>query len=330
MSRVDLTGTPDSSATVPTGGRAGAFNADAPGHAVKTTLRGLVSIVAPTTLVTALLYYFGWARTSAEAHALGLDDTLFGFSTGDYVLRSISSMFWALFVGVVSLLIGLLAHGAVTAFLNKPGGGGQLSSGGHLSSLRLRFVRVLSGALAALGLMSLGLGIAGARVVHPSRFVSLGAPVAVTLSVVLLSYAVYTFGRYVWRHRAGMAGAELQTFAPLAWTLVTVLLILSVFWSVSHYAGVKGVDLAIAANRLIPDQPSVVIYSAKRLDLQPPVVETAIGDEHSAYHYMYRGIKLLFRSDRQYFLRPSDPGDPRNIVLAESSDLRLEFSRGGP
>ena len=71
----------------------------------------LLSIVAPTTLVVALLYYFGWARTSAEAHALGLDDSLFGYSTQDYILRSISSMYWPLFVGAGAVLVGLFVHG---------------------------------------------------------------------------------------------------------------------------------------------------------------------------------------------------------------------------
>ncbi|MGZ4729990.1 MAG: hypothetical protein ACXWB2_19915, partial [Acidimicrobiales bacterium] len=52
-----------------------------PVRSLQTTVRGLLSIVAPTTLVVGLLYYFGWARTSAEAHALGLDDSLFGYSS---------------------------------------------------------------------------------------------------------------------------------------------------------------------------------------------------------------------------------------------------------
>src|SRR4029079_11853400 len=88
-----------------------------PVRSLQTTVRGLLSIVAPTTLVVGLLYYFGWARTSAQAHALGLDDSLFGYSSQDYILNSISSMYWPLLVGTVALLCGLVLHGVLTAWL---------------------------------------------------------------------------------------------------------------------------------------------------------------------------------------------------------------------
>jgi hypothetical protein len=40
-------------------------------------------VVAPTTLVTALLYYFGWSSTGAEARNFGLEQSLLGLSTTD-------------------------------------------------------------------------------------------------------------------------------------------------------------------------------------------------------------------------------------------------------
>jgi hypothetical protein len=301
-----------------------ALGSYAPMRAMRTTLRGVATIAAPTTLVTGLLYYFGWARSSTEAHALGLDDSLFGFSTTDYILRSISSMFWPLFLGAIAVLVGLICHRGITAAL-----GNQTSNDGELAGSTLRFLQVLIIVLAVLGVLALVLGTAGAHVTHPTRFESLAAPVAVTVSVVLLAYAVYLFGRYAWRHRGATAAADVHSLAPLAWIIVTILLLLSVFWSVSHYAGVKGVDLAVEVDRSIPTMPSVVIYSAKRLGFQPPVVETAIGNQDSAYRYMYTGLKLLVHSGHNYFLRLSDPQDLRNIVLAESPDLRLEFLPGG-
>jgi hypothetical protein len=99
------------------------------------------------------------------------------------------------------------------------------------------------------------------------------------------------------------------------------------FWSVSHYAGVRGVDLAVEAEQRIASQPDVTIYSAQRLDLQEPVVENYIAGTDSAYHYVYSGLKLLFRSQNNYFLRPADRSDRRNIIIAESPTLRFEFSR---
>ena len=105
-----------------------------------------------------------------------------------------------------------------------------------------------------------------------------------------------------------------------------VLLFLSLFWTVSRYAAVKGVDLAAEVVRQLPDRPFVTVYSARRLQLQPPVVETELSQEHSAYRFAYTGLKLLFRSEHKYFLRPSEPSaSDVNIVIPEGPELRLEF-----
>ena len=50
------------------------------------------------TLVTAVLFYFGWRRSDVQAVEMGVDVSLFGFSSQDYVLRSISSLYLPLLV----------------------------------------------------------------------------------------------------------------------------------------------------------------------------------------------------------------------------------------
>jgi hypothetical protein len=287
-----------------------------PVKSLQGTVRGLLSIVAPTTLVVGLLYYFGWARTSAEAHALSLDDSLFGYSSQDYILRSISSMYWPLFVGAIVLLVGLVVHGVLSAWF-----GDDPTDAG-----RVRWGRALTVALAVIGVALLTLGILGAHVTRPSRFVSLAGPIAVTASIVVLAYAVHLLIRFGPGLGSGPLARESKPFAPLAWSLVIVMLFLSLFWTVSHYAGIRGVDLAIQAERQIPRQPSVTIYSARRLYLEPPVQETELPDQNAAYRYRYTGLKLLFRSEHNYFLRTDDPRDPRNIIIAEAPDLRFEFT----
>ena len=146
------------------------------------------------------------------------------------------------------------------------------------------------------------------------------------VSIVLAAYAAHLLVRYGPGLGKGVLARESKPFAPLAWSLVIVLLFLSMFWTVSHYAGVRGVDLAVQAEALVPYQPSVTIYSERRLYLEPPVVETALPDDQAAYRYRYTGLKLLFLSGHKYFLRPSDPTDTRNIVIADGPDLRFEFS----
>ena len=41
---------------------------------------------------------------------------------------------------------------------------------------------------------------------------------------------------------------------------------------------------------------------------------TELADENATYRYRYTGLKLLFRSQHNYFLRLSDPTDTRNTL----------------
>jgi hypothetical protein len=291
-------------------------DASSPVKSFQGTVRGLLSVVAPTTLVVGLLFYFGWARTSAQAHALGLDDTLFGYSTRDYILNSVSSMYWPLFVGSIALLLGLLAHGLIGAWLDA-----------QEIDRRVHAARVLALVAAGLGVGALVVGAIGASVDRPTRFVSLAAPLAITVGIVLVAYAAHLWLRYVDQPATTGYGAQVTKLAPFAWSIVAALLLLSLFWSVSHYAAVRGVDLAVEAERRVASQPSVTIYSHDRLYLDEPVEETRLGDPDAAYRYRYTGLKLLFRAQANYFLRPADPSDARNIVIAEAPGLRFEFVR---
>ena len=290
-------------------------------------------MAAPTSLVTALLYYFGWVRTSRQAYLLGLDDSLFGYSTQDYVLRSISSMYWPLSTGLVVCLAGSLLHISVIAWAGRtpvPGSRSEFEEG------RRRLLNRLTALLGGIGIVSLAVGMTGAFVQNSSSVLYVAAPLSVTASIVFISYAVHLRRRFLDRSPEGEATPELKSLRLFISSSVIVLLFLSLFWTVSRYAAVKGVDLAAEVVRQLPDRPFVTVYSAKRLQLQPPVVETELTQENSAYRFAYTGLKLLFRSERKYFLRPDPsgagarhPGVNVNIVLPESTDVRLEFLRAG-
>jgi hypothetical protein len=298
-----------------------------PARSLQTTFRGIASVAAPTTLVTALLYYFGWVRTSRQAYLLGLDDSLFGYSTQDYVLRSISSMYWPLSCGLVACLAGAFIHLKVVAWA-----GSDDAPNSSPSSASRRLLNRLTAVLAVAGIASVAIGIAGSFVSTTSRVLYVAAPLAVTLGIVLVSYALHLRHRFLGPGPAvGKLTPELTALRLLISSSVIVLLFLTLFWTVSRYAAVKGVDLAAQVVRQLPSRPFVTIYSAKRLHMQPPVVETELGREESAYRFAYTGLKLLFRSEHRYFLRPSDPSASGvNIVIPESPELRLEFIGAGP
>jgi len=72
--------------------------------------RFLGAVIAPSTLITALALYSGWARTNAVAAYFGLDSSLLGFSAQDYLLRSADVLFIPLGALLLAALLLVSAH----------------------------------------------------------------------------------------------------------------------------------------------------------------------------------------------------------------------------
>src|SRR5215471_6472571 len=68
---------------------------------------GIVGFAAQTVVLTAVLFYFGWARARASYAYFGVDVSVLNFSVSDYVLRSVNSVF------PILMAIGFVALGAV-------------------------------------------------------------------------------------------------------------------------------------------------------------------------------------------------------------------------
>jgi len=293
-----------------------------PTRSLRATFKGIGTVVAPTSAVTALLYYFGWIRTSVQATQLGLDDSLLGYSTQDYLLRSMSSMLAPLVLGLVATLAALGFHTLVMAWARRQTPVGEDPPAEPAARRLLGRVTV---GLAAAGLLSLALGVVGTRVKKPSHELYVASPVCVTVGIVLVVYAVHLYRRFfVIRDPAATTG-PFEGFGVIVTSTIVMLLLLSMFWNVSHYALVKGRILAATVEAAVPRQPGVIVYSEKRLYLQAPVVETRLEPENAAYNYAYSGLKLLFHANGKYFLRPSDPSSSVNIVIPDGLDIRLEL-----
>ena len=276
------------------------------GASLHQTLRTVGSVVAPTTMLTALLFYFGWVSVSVQARYFGFDSALLEFSTRDYLLQSISPTFLPLGAALLVMLVLLRGHSAMDRWM-APGRAG----------------RIVNTAVAVAGVALFVRGFAG--ILWP-RPVDPLTPFGFAGGVALCSYALYL------RRKRVRAGAP---EAPTGWVLSLNSLALSLFiglsavWLVAEYAEWDGARKAERLVRSLPFRPAVVVYSPEGLRLEGPGVhEENLSDTKAAYAYRYDGLRLLVRSSGKLFLLPAgwSRDDGNVIVLRDRDDVRLEFT----
>ena len=255
---------------------------------------------------------------------LGLDDSLLGYSNKDYLLRSVDAMFWPMVVGTLVTTGAFFCHGAVVGWTTGSASSGQRPS----IHRRRRLAAWLIPTLVGIGAASLIIGAVGARLDDPSRLASMATPICVSVGIVLVGYAAHLRRRLLTDDSRAQLSPELKTVRVITSSLMFALFLLSLFWTVSRYAEIKGIDLALAVEYGLPDCADATIYSSTRLHLQPPVQERMFSGEGTGDQFSYSGLKFLFRSNDKFFLRPSDPSaSDVNIIIPDREDIRLELVR---
>jgi hypothetical protein len=247
-------------------------------------------VLAPTTVITALLFYFGWARTNALFGRLGIDQSALGFTVQDYMLRSVNSTFRPLSVVLLAAVAGLSAHIALTRAMATPGRAGLAE--------RLWPVPMVMGGLLLLAGLSGLWGLVRYRVDFPVVPLSLGAGLGL-------------LGLRCLPPRAGAgapggAGGRAANAAGARRTVVAIFVLVMLFWSVAVYAQARGVREAARVAATISRRPDVTVYSARRLHLAGPAIrETELRGPDTAYRFRYTGLKLVVRSGGKWFLLPA-------------------------
>jgi hypothetical protein len=281
----------------------------------------IVAVIAPVTLITALAYYFGYRREQAFAGYFGIDPNALGFTTNDYVLRSVD----ALFVPVTVVL--LVAFGAVLLHALVP----------HVSD---RIDLAPFAAVAGLCFLAVGIALlAGGPVAHSYGYLQALGP---AVGVALLLYAL--------AHKRSVSRRALSAAAFVG----TAVVLVSLFWATAEYADTRGRDEAKRLARDITVDPSVTIFSKQNLDidrfapgagLTQPVSKDARGPDGcsvirvhrypaGAFPFEYSGFTLLITSGGNYFLTPTsagvrwDPAIDSVFVIPDNDNIRVELARG--
>ncbi|MDQ1751488.1 MAG: hypothetical protein QOE71_2544 [Pseudonocardiales bacterium] len=307
-------------------------------------------------VITALLYYFGWVRSDSELGYFGVDPSLAGYGTVDYVLRSIDVAFppfiraaftaLALFAFHRQVVTPTLedaelefttASAPVAETITSPAALRPARSAvmrpvhwaGTLARRRpgICGVRWFVGAVHAAGVALAMVVLTG--VLLPER---IGVPLGLLMPLLLV--AAVTLLGYVTHLRSTYPASLVPTGSRQAPSLACSVMLLALglvaaLWAVSLYGEQVGTDLATDVADHLSAEPSVTIYSTERISIAGPgVVAAEITQPGSRYHYQYSGLRLLLHSPDRYVLLPVgwQHGQDPVFVLHDDVTTRVDIT----
>lgn len=266
------------------------------------------SVVAPVTLLTALLFYFGYVSARAQYRYFGLDVDAVGLSTQAYVMRSPQ----ALLVPLLSVTLG----------------GGMLVGIHVLLVRRPPQVHAVRWIFAAAGTALLG----GLVLLFGYQWVGSWALYALVTPILIAGgTGAGTYSLHRWRPRRPQTADDAATprwVRPSTLVLAVVVVATCLFWATATVAEWTGLGNAMRTARNLDELPSVILDTKDRLFLTDGIVEetTLPAYEGQTFRYRYRRLRLLIQGEDRMFLVP-ERWSPNNSTIAVPLDgsVRVRF-----
>ena len=271
-------------------------------------LNVLGSIIAPATLLSALLFYFGYVSSRAQYDYFGIDVDVIGLSTQDYVMRSPQPL-------LVPLLVFALVGAALIAWHAQIRR--RSSRAGFAAAVRRGIV---------VGLVILGVGVVlllAYPILAGWGYYPLVTPLVLALGGAIAAYCLGTV-RFLAR-TAGASHRPPTGVVVLLWAAVAA----CVFWATATVAQWSGLGLAQQQARRPDNLPSVIVDTEERLFLpdEARVNETLLpASADETFRFRYWGLRLLIVGGDRMFLIPN-AWDNHNttLVLPLDGSVRLQF-----
>ncbi|MFI5730912.1 hypothetical protein ACIA49_12385 [Kribbella sp. NPDC051587] len=254
-------------------------------------------IVTPVTLISTLLFYFGYVSARSQYEYFGIDVDTIGLSTQDYVMRSPQPLLVPLLVMTLLAVAGLLVHNAI-----------HPTAAAVRRSSRVTVVVLLLGVLGLLAYPFLG----------QMPYYALVVPIVIGLSAAALAYVTYL--------RSRIDGAPSPPRVLIV--LLAVVTVTSAFWATATTAQYSGRGLAKSDARHLDRFPVVILDTKEKLALRSPgLEETALRPgTGQTFNYRYRGLRLLVVGENRLFLVPQNwTASNTTVVVPLDDSVRVQF-----
>lgn len=294
------------------------------GSGLSRWLRSWATAIAPVSILSALLFYFGYVSSRAQYEYFGIDVDTIGLGTQDYIMRSPQPLLVPLLLLTLLGAGGLLSHAMIRRRITS-------------TRLPLHRIRRLVSAGKATGAVVLAAAIAllfAYGLVREWTAYSLVTPLLVIVGGGLVVYG-WRLSDLVGEARTDGPATTTSAHADPGATLrragrfmIYVLIVTAVFWvtaTVAQWSGRgQARETAVHLDRL----PRVILDTKERLYLRSPVVEESrLPDaEDQTFRYRYRRLRLLVIGGDRMFLVPEvwSAGNSTLIVPIDGS-VRIQF-----
>ncbi len=270
----------------------------------------VLALVGPVTLLSGILYYFGYVSARTFYAYFGISLSILEFSPASYLVRSADTFFRPVVTVLVVVLVVYVGHRLL---------------GQHLGRTDPRRVRWICLAVLTAGLVLLALGVAGLY----GWSLGLVSPLALASAGLLVEYGLLLLSRH--GKPAGPVAQLVGSGVYLRRGLLAALVLTAVFWAVTTLAQRRGEHNAELTELTLVLQPQAVVYSDRDLHLPGPGVgRTVLDGGESSYRFRYNGLRPLLHANDRWFLLPvhgrHDNGSTVIVLHDEPGRVRVDLA----
>jgi len=298
------------------------------------------NIIAPVSVLSALLFYFGYVSSRAQYEYFGIDVDSIGLGTQEYIMRSPQPLLVPLLVLTLLGVSGL----ALDAVVRR-----HVSITVESSTRRLTHIQLVIGLARTVGLVMLAAGIL--MLFAYAYFQSwvayaLATPLLIATGAGLAAYASRTSDRVQDQlprppshgsaqyptqpisqpEQGNPAGSA--TLRRAATIMGYVLVAVSIFWATATLAEWTGRGRAQDQAQHLDRLPRVILDTKERLFLRSPGIEESSlpAAEGQTFHYRYRNLRLLIVGHDRMFIVPEQwSASNTTLVVPIDDSVRVQF-----
>jgi hypothetical protein len=280
-------------------------------ESIAARIRHFIEVIGPTTLVTALLIYFGYVATRARFDYFGVSLEMTGLSNQSLLLYGLEVVYVPAALVILATLTAIGVHGAIRWQLaRRPG---DIANA------------VLAAGIVLVGVLLIGRALIGIFIESSETSVDIGiTPIALAFGPATVAYGVWVYGKNRGRPLMphGLAGKGAICAIGLA--------VAGLYWSSTQFAWAYGTGRGEQDARELNKRPEVIVDTKEPLvGLPVGVTQTPLGPagKGRTFAYRYRGFLLLLSSGGRLFLVTANwtIGRDQTIVLPYDNDIRIQL-----